>query len=567
MANNPFDQFDEVPVTAKPLASGPNPFDQFDPPEAQAKPVTATNRVHALEGGILGGAAYLGALPLDTVANLYNLGKAGMGAAYQGITGKHGWDVGGPSPVGHWLTQQMDKNPVTQVSPERPDDPASRYLATAGSVVPGVLSGGGGLPATARGLAVAAPAAMAGQAVGEAKPFESDWANNAASIGAQALGTIGGGKVLRPQGAFLPENQIKNDAVTQGQAKGYQFPPATTNPTWANTARETVAGKTNTAQHMAINNQEVTNQGARTDMGLPAAKGAITDLDIANAKALAAPGYDALRSAGQIKAPDNFSTRLDSALARQSGAGRLSSQLADSKLAGIVDDLKGKESFDASDAMDAISALRDKASGAYRTGDAQAGAAYKGVSKVLEDAIDSHLSNQGGAAADTMANFRDSRQKFAIIHSIEENRNPTTGNVLSPKLAAALKRGEYLSGNLEVAARSAGQAEKSGAFAEPTKTAGSHLGLAGALLGGGALAEMLPESLKNMGLGGVALAAAYPASRWATRQYIQGPGQSGALPRGTTPVLTPQNVAASFSSMPYTRQQRELLAKKLQESQ
>jgi len=566
--SNYFDKYDNVPTQAPAQDPTDNYFDKYDPPEAKTKPVTAVNRAHALEGGILGGTAYLAALPADTVANLFNLGKAGLGAGYQAITGKPGWDVGGPSPVGKWLTQQMDKNPVTSTQPERPDDPVSRYLATAGSVVPGVLSGGGGMPATARGLAVAAPAAMAGQAVGEAKPFDSDWANNAASIATQALGTAAGGKIVKPAGALLPENQIKNDAVTAGQAKGYQFPPATTNPTTANITRETIAGKTNVAQHMAINNQEVTNQGARSDMGLPPAKGPITDLDIANAKAAAAPGYDALRGAGQIQAPSDMVPKLTAALAKQSGAGKISAKLADPELAGIVDDIKRKASqgpgtFDASDAMDAIAALRDKASAAYRTGNAQAGQAYKGVSKVLEDAIEQDLSSRGGTAADMVKNFQDSRRKFAIIHSVEDNRNATTGNVLAPKLAAALKNDDYLSGNLEIAARAAGQAEKSGAFTEPTKTAGNHLGMAGALLGGGALAEMIPEPLKNMGVAGLAAAAAYPAGRYGMRKYIQGPGQGNALPKGTTPILTPQNVGGFLSSSPLSERQR-MLAEKLQ---
>jgi hypothetical protein len=173
-----------------------NVYDDITPPpkprQSDLPPVTATNRVHALEGGILGGTAYLAALPLDTAANVYNLGKAGLGAGYQAITGKPGWDVGGPSPVGHWLTEQMDKNPVTSTQPERPDDAASRYLATAGSVVPGAAAAGGGAVAPAvKALAAALPSATAGQAVMEAHPFQSDDANRTASMLTQALTSVG----------------------------------------------------------------------------------------------------------------------------------------------------------------------------------------------------------------------------------------------------------------------------------------------------------------------------------------------------------------------------------------
>lgn len=526
-----------------------------------AHPVTATDRAHAAEGGILGGLAYTATALPDAVANVYNLGKAALGAGYSAVTGKPGWDVGEPFPVGHALTNLMDKSELTSTQAPRPDDTVSRYLNTAGNVAGGIAGGegvgalAGNAPSNAaqlaRSFATATPPAIAARAIAEKKPFESDAANNAASILTQALGTSAAGALLRPKGELLPENQIKNDAVMQGHELGYQFPPATTNPSGMNIARETMAGKTNVAQHMAINNQEVTNEGARTDMGLPAGKGgAITDLELATAKAQAAPGYEALRNAGQIQAPPNFDTQLSAALSKQSGAGRLSSKLADPDLANIVNEIKGKGAFDASDAMDAISALRDKASAAYRAGNAQAGQAYKGVSKVLEDAIDSHLTSQGGSSADLINNFRDSRQKFAIINSVDDNRNATTGNVNAQKLAAALKKGDYLSGNLKTAGMAAGQAPA--AFAEPTKTAGNHLGLWGSI-GGGLLAakeahELLPESFHGLGIGTALAAGAVPLARVGTRLYIQGPGQGKALPRSTVPILTQSLMGGAYGA-------------------
>lgn len=522
-----------------------------------AKPVTAKERAHAAEGGILGGLAYTATALPDAAANLYNLGKAGLGAGYQAATGKPGWDVGDPFPVGRWLTSKMDKNELTSTQAPRPDDTASRYLNTAGNVAGGVIGGNAisglaGLPqatagSLARSTAVGIPGAMAGQAVAEAKPFKSDAANNAAMMAAQLLGTRATGGLLRPRGELLPENQMKNEAVTAGQAKGYQFPPATTNPTGANIARETIAGKSSVNDRLSINNQAVTNEGARQDMGLPPGKGgAITDLEIATARAQAKPGYDALRGAGSINAPADFTQKLDAALSKQSGAGALSSKLADSALAGIVDDLKGKSTFNASHAMDAIQALRDKASAAYRSGESQAGSAYKSVSKVLEDAIESDLSSRGGASADLVKNFQDSRQKFAIIHSVEDNRNATTGNVLAPKLAAAIKRNDYLSGNLEIAGQAAGHAPK--AFAEPTKSTGNHLGLLGALIGGGELTRLLPESWEHAGLATVAGTAAIPAARAGMRAYIAGPGQANALPRTKASMVNPQMLAGALAA-------------------
>lgn len=570
---NAFDDLPPVGAVAaqgQPVKTG-NAFDDLTPPPKLEEPkpalpdVTAKDRAHAAEGGILGGLAYTATAIPDAVANLYGLGKAGLGAAYTAATGKPGWDVGEPFPVGRALTGLMDKSDLLSTQAPRPDDTASRYLNTVGQVAGGVAGGQGaaalvGAPTAtaaqlARSLAVAAPGAAAGRAVAEAKPFESDAANNAASILTQALGTRAVGGVLRPQGAPLPENQIKNDAVLSGQKLGYQFPPGTTNPTFGNVSRETIAGKTNVAQNMAVHNQSVTNEAARSDMGLPPGKGsAITDLEMETAKANAAPGYDALRNAGPINPPPTFGAQLDAALSKQSGAGRLSSKLADPELATIVGDLKqkaaaGPGAFTASDAMDTIDALRDKASAAYRTGNSQAGKAYKGVSNAIENAIDTDLSSRGGASADLVSNFRDSRQKFAIINSVDENRNAANGNVLAQKLAGALKKGDYLTGNLQTAGQAAAQAPA--AFAEPTKTAGNHLGLWGSL-GGGLLAakeahELLPESLQGLGMGTALAAGAVPLARAGTRLYIQGPGQKGALPRATVPILDPSVLGGSYA--------------------
>jgi hypothetical protein len=243
MAANAFDDLppaSSIATNAAAIAAAPtNAFDDLTPPvKPQPKdlpPVTATNRVHALEGGVLGGTAYLAALPADTVANTVNLGRAALGTGYQALLGTSDAPMktpGGlyhyltpegieryskdppppdakpvqltnsipswmeinaaPSPVGNWLTEQMNKNPLTQVALERPDDTYSRYLATAGSIVPGAAAAGGGAIApTVKALAGALPSATAGQAVMEAHPFQNDDANRTAAMLTQALTSVG----------------------------------------------------------------------------------------------------------------------------------------------------------------------------------------------------------------------------------------------------------------------------------------------------------------------------------------------------------------------------------------
>lgn len=515
-----------------------NAFDDITPPiseeKSQEPTATARNRLQAAEGGVLKGGAYFAGLIPDTILNAIDLGKAGAGTLYSLGSGKRPPDWlevnGEPSPVGGAIARLMDKSPITTTQPTRPDDPVSRYLSTAGSVVPGVAAGGGGIPAALKGLAIATPPAMAAQYVSEAKPFQSDTANTGATLATQVLASA---FMPRGRGALLPENAQRNAAVTAGQEAGYVFPPATTNPSAGNRVVETIAGKTNLQQHASLNNQEVTNQLGRQGMRLPEGKGPITDLEIATAKANAVPGYDALRGVGQVKAPPNFQQQLNGALKKQSGAGKLDPSLRNTDLERTVANLGKNKTFDASDAMDTISVLRDKASQAYRAGDSSTGAAYRSVSKVLEDAIDQDLSTRGGSAAQILSGYRDSRQQFARIATVEDARNSTTGNLIAGKLAAALKNKEPLTGELRVAGEAAGQAPR--AFAEPTHSAGvNHLGLYGSLAAGALAAhEYLPE---HWGLGGAAAAAAIPLARAGARSYAFGLGQRNALPRGPGPI-------------------------------
>jgi hypothetical protein len=191
--------FDDLPpgLIAAPAssASAPNAFDDISPPArsiAPQPPATWADRGQALEGGVLRGGAYLAGLIPDTISNAIDLGKAAVGTGYHLATGNpipSALEVNNsPSPVGAWLSSLLDKSPITTTQPTRPDDAASRYLAAAGSVVPGAFAGGGGaVGPTVRALAGAMPSVLAGQSVAEAHPFQSDTANNAASALAQAL--------------------------------------------------------------------------------------------------------------------------------------------------------------------------------------------------------------------------------------------------------------------------------------------------------------------------------------------------------------------------------------------
>ena len=149
---------------------------------------TAADRLQALEAGVGRGFSYLAALPVDALANTVNLGKAATGYGYHELTGKAipPWlEVNsGASPVGAELADVIDQHAHTYfpTTLDRPDDKASRYLATAGSVLPGAVAGGGGaVSGMARAAMLGLPSALGGQAVMEARPFGDNAAGNTAA--------------------------------------------------------------------------------------------------------------------------------------------------------------------------------------------------------------------------------------------------------------------------------------------------------------------------------------------------------------------------------------------------
>lgn len=544
--------------------------------QLNGKPATANDRVQAGEAGFLKGAAYLATLPVDTAANIYNLHKAAEGYVAgqalgtpaktlpartpQGLyhfrlpTGEDEYsknappagslpastyaqpnvpsflqNVGGPSPAGAALTGLMDKNPVTSTQPNRPDDTASRYLAAAGSVVPGVLSGGGGLGGIARGLTGAVPSAVAGQYVADKKPFSSDWANNAASIAASSAVL---GMAPRGTGADVAGNEVRNQTIRDAQEAGMVFPPATTNPSGGNRAIENIAGKQQVQQHATLTNRDAVNAAARSDLGI-GGQGGISDSELSTVKANAKPAYDAVRGAGQIAtgSDPNFVQSINGAMSKFTGASNVLSNAGDSGIKQDVADILAKPSADAGHLVDTIGILRDRSKTAFRQGDAGIGAAYSQVSHALEQQIQGQLP-QGSPI---LQNYQAARKQLAVAHSVEDARNEGSGDVNAQKLASQLGSGVPLSGSLLTAAKAARLAPK--AFAPVTDSKGvNHLGLWGSILGPAMAAHEVAPHSPHLALGSGAAVGAAQGGRMLSRMYALGPGQSNAIAKQRGPL-------------------------------
>lgn len=331
-------------------------------------------------------------------------------------------------------------------------------------------------------------------------------------------------------GNFQTPEQMASDqrlqAVKNGMDEGYKVPPSTTNPTVTNKTLETVSGKLATQNAASEANQSITNRLAARALGLnedlPITEGSLNAV-----RKEAAQDYQAIGKAGPIALDGAFKTRIQGIVSQFNKTAEEVPSLANKDLEPVATDLLAKDQLSGSAMLGSIKGLRDKADMAFRQGDGSTGTAYKAMANELEGAVDRDLSSRGPEYADLVNSFRGARQQIAIAHTVEDAMNPGTGNIQAPKLAAALRRGEPLSGPLRTIAEFANSVPK--AVQEPTTSGVSHLQAAIPTLS--AITEAAVHG--GVGPGTAAAAVAYPAARAASKWWLLGPGQSAALPTAT----------------------------------
>jgi hypothetical protein len=124
---------------------------QVDQYNAQRDP-TWKDRLQALNAGAARGAAAIAGLPVDTVANVVDLGKAAIGSGYTAITGKAppaalevDSDRSRMLGSSQHIASLMNRGGI-ETQERRPDDAPSAFLAAAGEIVPSVMTPSGARP-------------------------------------------------------------------------------------------------------------------------------------------------------------------------------------------------------------------------------------------------------------------------------------------------------------------------------------------------------------------------------------------------------------------------------------
>jgi len=305
--------------------------------------------------------------------------------------------------------------------------------------------------------------------------------------------TIRGGRLVGEKPLTLKQNVLQ-----EAQAEGFVVPASDAVPTSTiRGAVEGLAGKPRINQDASFRNQQVTNNIAARELGLPeGVEVTLASLDAVRRNA--GQAYNVLENAGTITPTVVFRRDLASSIADLRKASKDFEVLAkaDSPVATVIEMAQGlnKPTFQASSAITAIKVLRDEAGASFRAGQPKVGNAYRNISKALEDATQLHLENFGNPAA--VQAFRDARVTIAKSFSVEKAL-AGDGFVSAAKLAAQRSRRDPLTGGLDLIARFAEQFPKaSRVIKEPPIQTGrlsgniGLLGLTGATLAGQPLAAI-----------------------------------------------------------------------------
>jgi hypothetical protein len=366
---------------------------------------------------------------------------------------------------------------------------------------PGVALKAAGAPAALGNAfmpATVAGNAAQGAALGALQPTVED-SERLQNMAFGAAGGAAGAKVAdklatlaRSSSPIIPAQRAQ--AIQAAREAGYVLPPTEFSPTLMNEIVEGVSGKIKTAQSASAKNQAVTNRLTKKALGIP-------DDAPLNRETLQAIRQDAgqayadIGNVGQLSADTTYQATLKHIAGKYERAGAAFPKAVKSEVSALMASLD-EPAFDAAGAVDMVRILRDQADTAFRQGDTGIGKAAKDASRALEDLIERNLKRMG--QPELLTAFRDARHVIAKTYSVERALNDQTGDVSAKAMAALLKKGKPLSGDLRTIAQT-GEAfpKATQALAEPYR-AWSPLDFWAGAAGTGATGS--PAAMMAMGL-------------------------------------------------------------------
>ncbi len=435
-------------------------------------------------------------------AALETMGAQPNSGFYQG--GKIAGEIAGTAGAGG-VVANTARIPLAAIAGSRAA-PILTSIET-GGMNAGGLTGIGGAATRLTGGAISG-GAMAGM-VDPKNVKEGALIGAAIPAGVKALGVTGQkiGEIVRG-GEQSPELA---SAIKNAQNSGLVIPPTQANPTALNKLVEGMAGKISTAQNASAKNQSKFNELAAKSLGLDADT-KITPEVLQGIRAEAGKAYEAASNSGAITPTKEYFSKLDDIAAPYLKAAQGFPNAKPSPVIDLVESLKSPQ-FDSSAAVAKIKELRSAADDAFRTGNTDVARASKSAATALEDALETHLVSTGNTEA--LNALKDARKLIAKTYSVDKALNPSTGSIDAKKLAAQLKKGKPISGELKTIAEFASSFPKASQAVEGMGSLPQTSPLDWALGGGLAAASSNPLLLAGV--------LARPAARkYALSEAVQG---------------------------------------------
>ena len=567
MATNPFDQFD---------APAANPFDQFDvKAPAMASGMPGPRKNYALSE-----------VPGQAISNIPASAKRFAGGLYEAITSpiqtaKGVLDIGAGA-----LQKALPESAVNFINQFEGNPAAAARAVEAANAAGGLIKDRyGSYEGIKRTLAedpVGAAAdlstlltggsmASARVAPGLSKTLQtaSVATNPLSAITKPAQAVLAAKENVFPSQLSKQQelNAVRDATLRAAQQEGYAVTPGSVSPTGKNILAERMAGKTHLEQLASVQNQTVTDKLARRAVGIsdtaPLTSTAMQDIR----KAEYIKGYEPIKQIGEIKTDPAFLDDLISVESKYAGAGASFPGAVPESVTKLIKNFT-VDKFNSKDAVEVTRTLRDEAKGNFRKGEDALAKAQIDVSNALENQIERSLTASNNAnAADMLEQFRLSRQRMAVSHTIEDAIKEGGGSVIASKLARDIQSGKYVSGDVKTIA------EFANVFPRVSQTP-SQIGAPGAgTVLGRSLSGLSAAAAGYLASGGSPVATGISATMGAfapemvsagMRNYmLSGTAQRNMLPNYSPLAsrLTSDEAARNALLMQQANQQRNALAK------
>jgi len=456
MAANLFDQFDVAPVATPPVAKG-NPFDQFDMQTRQNVGAEPLRRNYAISE-----------VPLAAVTNIpKSTAEAAMGI-YQAVTSP----IETAKTIGDVLAggvyNVLPKEAVSFID-KFDSNPANkeRAIKTANAVGGIYTDRYGDWEKIKRTMAEDPIGAISDLSLlfsgGAGAASKAGMAKTAGALTTAASATNPINVVAKPvemyaksKNALLQSqkeaNAIRDANVLAAQREGFVVTPGSLTPTGANVVKERIAGKTHLEQLASIKNQQMADKVARRAVGLPE-NSPLTPESMKDIRAAEyAKGYEPVKNLGNIVADTVYLDDLANIQSKYTGPSKSFPEAVPDEVGNLIKKYS-VEKFDAADAVDVIKNLREQASGNFRKGENALAKSQLDISTALESQIARNLEASGDPKlANLLEQFKASRQRMAISHTIEDAIRVGSGSVDAKKLGRDIQNDKFMTGDLKTIA-------------------------------------------------------------------------------------------------------------------